>query len=1205
MALHPIRILAVGALLVLLAVLGVSNSGAQPAPAALAAAQAPLQTPTPPACGPAWRVVTSPNPGQGPNLFGDVTALAPDDVWTVGYYAQNATSPARTLAAHWDGGAWSVVNSPNPDPQSNILLAVDALAGNDVWAVGNRGGGARITLVEHWDGTQWSWVPAPTPAIESHLRAVDAIAAGDVWAVGYQIISSGGVGLHQTLIEHWDGSQWSVIPSPNVGPTHNSLYAVAAVASNDVWAAGFYVHSVTGNQQTLLLHWDGSAWSVVPSPNPGNLNYLYGLTALSPTDVWAVGYRDQQTLTLHWDGTAWSHVPSPSPNQFNVLYGVGGSGPDDVWAVGYHCCNGNQGWSLLLHWDGAGWSVVPSPSPGVHANYLNGVAAIGPGDAWAVGNFSACSGCPSRTLALRYSDPCATPTPTVTGTPPTATPVVTRTRTPTSTLPPSGTPTATPQPCGPDSNFAVSTVVGATVVPGSTNIGLVCDDCTTTISLPFPVQLYDRTFSSANVSANGTLQFVSNNAAALNFCLPTAVMDYAIMPYWTDLTTFCGGCGVYTSVSGSPPDRIFNIEWRTEYFLGGTANFEVRLYENSPLQQFDVIYGPLGPGANDITVGVQKGQGSRYTQYVCNQGGLFQGLKLTFTLPACAATTPSATVATSTPTPTATPPATPSTTPAPTCGAQLVAPYPQPIADSAVAEANNMLYSFGGTSNGTVTANSYRYGWVALAPMPTPRRAAAAVAFNNKIYVAGGRGADGNAHAEVFVYDIPSNSWCWPSPCPSFQTATWGHALVVLNNTLYRIVGATGSNSYTNTVEGPGGYVAPYPEAAGYVQAVSYNGYIYVAGGYNGSVELAKTYRYDPATNTWDDQAVSDLPTGRYAGAPAIMNGKWVIAGGYAGAVASDTILSLDLSNPVGNWQIESVHLAAPRSNVGGAVVNGLMYLVGGLPLSGGNNGTTEVQRISLVSCASPTLTPTAAASTSTPVPTATATASPTVCPIQFQDVDQNNPFYGAIRCLACRSIISGYTTSPPCAPGQTPCFNWGAPVTRGQLAKILAGAARYTDPIPSSRQSFQDVPFGNPFWLWVEQLFQHGAISGYACGQDPTEPCVPPDNRPYFRWGANATRGQISKIAAIAAGYTDPIPTTEQTFEDVPASNPFWVWIEALAQRQIISGYTCGGPGEPCVPPGNRPYFRWGANATRGQMAKIAANTFYPACQPAGALPP
>jgi hypothetical protein len=204
---------------------------------------------------------------------------------------------------------------------------------------------------------------------------------------------------------------------------------------------------------------------------------------------------------------------------------------------------------------------------------------------------------------------------------------------------------------------------------------------------------------------------------------------------------------------------------------------------------------------------------------------------------------------------------------------------------------------------------------------------------------------------------------------------------------------------------------------------------------------------------------------------------------------------------------------------------------------------------------------------------------------IQFTDVDSNNPFYPFIRCLACRRIVAGYSDGT---------FRPYNPVTRGQLAKILAGAANLQNSIPSTQQTFSDVPNGNAFWLFVERLAATGAISGYSCG-GPGEPCDPL-GRPYFRWGLDATRGQISKITAEAAHFGEPVPTTRQTFADVPPSNVFWVFIERLAGRGVISGYSCGGPGEPCDPLG-RPYFRWGAPATRGQMSKIAAETFFPHC--------
>jgi hypothetical protein len=213
-------------------------------------------------------------------------------------------------------------------------------------------------------------------------------------------------------------------------------------------------------------------------------------------------------------------------------------------------------------------------------------------------------------------------------------------------------------------------------------------------------------------------------------------------------------------------------------------------------------------------------------------------------------------------------------------------------------------------------------------------------------------------------------------------------------------------------------------------------------------------------------------------------------------------------------------------------------------------------------------------------------TATPTACTITFSDVPSDSTFYPFIRCLACRSILGGYNDGT---------FSPGNDVTRGQLSKIVSNAAGFNDTIPDSQHTFTDVPSTNPFWVWIERMVLHNVISGYPCG-GPLEPCDN-QNRPYFRWGANATRGQISKIVSEAKGFDDEVPPTQQTFTDVPHTNPFWVWVERLAERGIMSGYQCGGSVEPCDP-FNRPYFRWYNNATRGQTSKIVANTFFPNCQ-------
>jgi hypothetical protein len=162
-------------------------------------------------------------------------------------------------------------------------------------------------------------------------------------------------------------------------------------------------------------------------------------------------------------------------------------------------------------------------------------------------------------------------------------------------------------------------------------------------------------------------------------------------------------------------------------------------------------------------------------------------------------------------------------------------------------------------------------------------------------------------------------------------------------------------------------------------------------------------------------------------------------------------------------------------------------------------------------------------------------------------------------------------------------------------VAKLIANAAGYNDTIPHDQQTFQDVPYGSPFWMHIERLALHRLVTGYSCG-GVEEPCVPPQNRPYFRWGANAVRGQVSKVVSEAKGFSDVIPPTQQTYIDVPPSNTYWLWIERLTLHGVMSGYQCGGSNEPCDPQ-SRPYFRWTANATRGQAAKIVSNAFLPNC--------
>lgn len=294
-------------------------------------------------------------------------------------------------AAPQSCGTWSAINSPNPGHSINILNAMATISANNVWAVGtadlSSSTGLYQTLVEDWNGTKWSVVKSPNVGVYSnYLYGVTAISASNVWAVGEYFPA---VSLSTTLIEHWNGSSWSVVKSPNNGMSNNELYAVAAVSASDIWAVGEYADS-NGVPQPLTEHWNGSSWSVVSNPSPrGSINYLQGVTAISSNDVWAVGHyytSHDQALAEHWNGTSWSIVQTPSlgfevHNYFKSVTAVSSS---NVWAVGWYAV-GTGYQTLIEHWNGTKWSVVKSPNVASVDNYLNGIVAISANTIWAVG----------------------------------------------------------------------------------------------------------------------------------------------------------------------------------------------------------------------------------------------------------------------------------------------------------------------------------------------------------------------------------------------------------------------------------------------------------------------------------------------------------------------------------------------------------------------------------------------------------------------------------------------------------------------------------------------------------------------------------------------------------------------------------------------------------------------------------------------------
>jgi hypothetical protein len=234
-------------------------------------------------------------------------------------------------------------------------------------AVSSTGPGTQGHVV-NLNASGWAVVPsASIGTLDHNLAAVAAASTKDAWAVGSFLPPSGGGTVLQTLGEHFDGKRWTAFPLPDVGPNINSLFGVSMLPDGQTWAAGYFVNAAF-HEETLIEHFDGRTWTVVPAPSPGvRQNILYGVAAVSHGDVWAVGgFQDGKDkwhpLALHWDGSSWTQVPVAEPGETgNVLYAVSASS-GGIFATGQQAGLHFPGKALVERWDGDDWEVVSSPA---------------------------------------------------------------------------------------------------------------------------------------------------------------------------------------------------------------------------------------------------------------------------------------------------------------------------------------------------------------------------------------------------------------------------------------------------------------------------------------------------------------------------------------------------------------------------------------------------------------------------------------------------------------------------------------------------------------------------------------------------------------------------------------------------------------------------------------------------------------------------
>jgi len=351
-----------------------------------------------------------------------VSTLSTSNAWAV---------EGTNRVLHWNGTTWAQTALPQYG-RGSFLDAVDAVSATDVWAAGfyDTASSQCRPLLERWNGTTWTRVPGPastgpagaaaapagpagTVLTGTFLQGVSGTSASNAWAVGYDVVASPPV-YSVSVILHWNGTAWARVPSPEPGGgTNVYLNAVTSLSSSDAWAVGYYT-TAAGKAQALAAHWNGTRWALVAAPNPAGGAYidLTGISAASASDIWAVGtYGNDKTLALHWNGTRWAQVATPSPGYSgNILSAVAAVSPSAAWAAGSYAVFRPVGAipvkTLLLRWNGTRWTRVTTPNPGAAVSMLNGVSASSPSNAWAVGSYQLPPGggpITSKTLMLHWN----------------------------------------------------------------------------------------------------------------------------------------------------------------------------------------------------------------------------------------------------------------------------------------------------------------------------------------------------------------------------------------------------------------------------------------------------------------------------------------------------------------------------------------------------------------------------------------------------------------------------------------------------------------------------------------------------------------------------------------------------------------------------------------------------------------------------------
>ena len=403
------------------------------------------------ACLPAWQVV--------PQALTEVHGVAAEslmDAWAAG--SAQGGPPGTAAIEHWDGEKWSL--SWQSSRAGRVLTAIAAAGPSAGWVVGYRSyarypGQPSAPLIESWDGKSWRADKTPVLRNPAWLNGVVAVAVDNVWAVGARWVPPragrtrrppwliGHKGVIRTLIEHWNGTSWKVVPSRNIGPAfvrtrsgartaagENQLFGVAAFSASDVWAVGRNAiprRSYPGQYRisTLVEHWNGKSWTLGPRPRRlgdiilqgggpvlASSEYFLRWTGLGFTSVaagptgnlFALAVIGRTGSLWRFSGLRWRPLPlrRPPPLQPYLPRAITAVGDDNPWSMGYLSNVGgpsNPPLDAVAHWDGSEWRLTQLPTRGT----IQASAATAQGDVWVGGTLVPLSGSSSQPVMIHYT----------------------------------------------------------------------------------------------------------------------------------------------------------------------------------------------------------------------------------------------------------------------------------------------------------------------------------------------------------------------------------------------------------------------------------------------------------------------------------------------------------------------------------------------------------------------------------------------------------------------------------------------------------------------------------------------------------------------------------------------------------------------------------------------------------------------------------